>query len=283
MAHHGGRRPGTGRPKGSGLRSRSGGRDRTVGGRGVPRRIGRRRSRHGNRGAQFWMQIRRQTRRAILQQLPELAHSTSVRPMRVALYCRVSTSDQDCDRQVEDLTAFADRAGHEVVATFVETASGAGNSRPERKKVIELARRREIGAVLVTELSRWGRSTSDLVDTLDELHGWKVCVIAQTGLSFDLATPQGRLLRTLMAGLAEFERDLIRERVKSGMAVARIKGTKSGKPFGRQVGFRPTDGKVGRVLKMRGEGYSLRSIAKHLRMSTMTVQQILKRESAPAA
>jgi putative DNA-invertase from lambdoid prophage Rac len=86
-----------------------------------------------------------------------------------------------------------------------------------------------------------------------------------------------------MAGLAEFERDLIRERVKSGMAVARIKGTKSGKPFGRQVGFRPTDGKAARVLKMRGEGYSLRSIAKHLRMSTMTVQQILKRESAPAA
>jgi putative DNA-invertase from lambdoid prophage Rac len=203
--------------------------------------------------------------------------------MRVALYCRVSTSDQDCDRQVADLTAFAERAGHEVVATFVETASGADNSRPERKKVLELARRREIGAILVTELSRWGRSTVDLVSTLDELHAQGVSIIAQTGLSFDLATPSGKLLRTLMAGLAEFERDLIKERVRSGMAGAKVKGTRSGKTIGRQVGFRPTDGKVGRVLKMRPEGYSLRSIAKHLRMSTMTVQQIIKRQSVPAA
>jgi DNA invertase Pin-like site-specific DNA recombinase len=203
--------------------------------------------------------------------------------MRVALYCRVSTSDQTCDRQVQDLTEYAQRAGHQVVAVFVETASGADNSRPERKKVLELARGRKIDAILVTELSRWGRSTSDLVDTLDDLHGQGVSVLAQTGLSFDLATPSGKLLRTLMAGLAEFERDLIRERVKSGMAIAKIKGTRSGKTIGRQVGFRPTDGKVGRVLKMRGEGYSLRSIAKHLRMSTMTVQQVLKREAAPAA
>ena len=118
--------------------------------------------------------------------------------------------------------------------------------------------------------------------TLDELHAQGVSVLAQTGLSFDLATPSGKLLRTIMAGLAEFERDLIRERVKSGIAIAKINGTKSGKSIGRQVGFRPTDGKVDRVLKMRGEGYSLRSIAKHLRMSTGSVMLILKREAVAA-
>ena len=89
---------------------------------------------------------------------------------------------------------------------FKETASGADDDRPERKKVMALARAREIEAILVTELSRWGRSTQDLVQTLDDLHGWKVSVLAQNGLSFDLSTSTGKLMRTIMAGLAEFER-----------------------------------------------------------------------------
>jgi putative DNA-invertase from lambdoid prophage Rac len=90
-----------------------------------------------------------------------------------------------------------------------ETAFGAKNDRPERNKVMALARSRKVDAILVTELSRWGRSTQDLVQTLDDLHSWKVSVLAQTGLSFDLSTASGKLMRTIMAGLAEFERDLI--------------------------------------------------------------------------
>src|SRR6516162_8499361 len=81
-----------------------------------------------------------------------------------------------------------------------------------------LARNHEIDAILVTELSRWGRSTQDLVQTLDDLHSWKVSVLAQHGLTFDLSSSSGKLMRTIMAGLAEFERVLIRERVKSGLA-----------------------------------------------------------------
>ena len=104
----------------------------------------------------------------------------------VAIYCRVSTADQSCDRQERDLRAFAKRAGFEIVAVFKETASGAKNDRAERNKVMALARARKIDAILVTELSRWGRSTQDLVQTLDDLHGWKVSVLAQTGLSYDL-------------------------------------------------------------------------------------------------
>ena len=78
---------------------------------------------------------------------------------RAALYCRVSTADQSCARQERDLTAFAARAGYEVSGVFKETGSGAKLDRVERKKVMALAQRREIDAVLVTELSRWGRST----------------------------------------------------------------------------------------------------------------------------
>jgi len=129
---------------------------------------------------------------------------------------RVSTDDQCCERQERDLKAFARRSGHKIVAVFKETASGADDDRPERKKVMALARAREIEAILVTELSRWGRSTQDLVQILDDLHGWKVSVLAQNGLSFDLSTSTGKLMRTIMAGLAEFERDLIRDRVMCG-------------------------------------------------------------------
>ena len=77
---------------------------------------------------------------------------------RVAVYCRVSTDDQTCGRQERDLCAFATRAGHEV-------ASGAQNDRAERKKVMMLAQGRQIDAILVPELSRWGRSAQDLVQT----------------------------------------------------------------------------------------------------------------------
>ena len=146
---------------------------------------------------------------------------------QVAIYCRVSTDDQACERQEWDLRAFAKHAGHKIVAVFKETASGADNARPQRAKVLALARAHEIDAILVTELSRWGRSTQDLVQTLDDLHGWKVSILAQTGLSFDLSTASGKQMRTIMAGLAEFfERDLIRERVKSGLASARARGVK---------------------------------------------------------
>lgn len=143
---------------------------------------------------------------------------------QVAIYCRVSTDDQSCERQERDLRTFAKRASHKVVAVFKETASGADNARPARAKILAMARAREIDAILVTELSRWGRSTQDLVQTLDDLHGCKVSILAQTGLSFDLSTASGKLMRAIRAGLAEFERDLIRERVKSGLASARARG-----------------------------------------------------------
>ena len=97
-------------------------------------------------------------------------------------------------------------------AYFKETASSARNDRAKRQKVMALAQAREIDAILVTELSRKGRSTQDLVQTLDD-YSWKDSALAQTGLSFDLSTASGKLMRTIIAGLAEFERDLLRERV----------------------------------------------------------------------
>jgi putative DNA-invertase from lambdoid prophage Rac len=197
---------------------------------------------------------------------------------QVAIYCRVSTDDQSCERQERDLRAFAKRADHEIVAVFRETASGAKNDRAERKRVMALAQARKIDAILVTELSRWGRSTQDLVQTLDDLHSWKVSVLAQTGLSFDLSTSSGKLMRTIMAGLAEFERDLIRERVKSGLSAAKARGI----VLGRKVGQRPSDKKAKKVLQLHEEGLSYRLIGRNVGLSKNTVMDIIRRE-APAA
>ncbi|EKL1166444.1 recombinase family protein, partial [Klebsiella pneumoniae] len=105
---------------------------------------------------------------------------------RAAIYCRVSTADQSCERQEFDLRAFAGRAGYDVVGIFKETGSGTKLDRAERKKVLALAQSRQIDAILVTELSRWGRSTLDLLNTLRELENWKVSVIAMNGMAFDL-------------------------------------------------------------------------------------------------
>jgi DNA invertase Pin-like site-specific DNA recombinase len=137
-----------------------------------------------------------------------------------ALYCRVSTADQTCARQERDLKAFAGKAGYKIAGVWRETASGAKDDRAERKKILALVQAREIDVILVTELTRWGRSMLDLFHTLHDLQAWGISLVAQTGLQFDLRSAQGKLIASLMAALAEFERDLLRERVRSGIAAA---------------------------------------------------------------
>ncbi|RAX37840.1 recombinase family protein [Rhizobium tropici] len=194
---------------------------------------------------------------------------------RAAIYCRVSTADQSCERQERDLTAFADRAGYEVAAIFKETGSGAKLDRAERRKVMALAQSRKVNAILVTELSRWGRSTIDLLNTLRELESWKVSVIAMNGMTFDLSSPHGRMLATFLSGIAEFERDLISERVKSGLAAAKARG----KRLGRRPGARPKSDRLGpRVMASIAEGRSYRWIARDLGISKNTVADIAKRD-----
>ncbi|HZA29524.1 MAG TPA: recombinase family protein [Gammaproteobacteria bacterium] len=193
---------------------------------------------------------------------------------KVALYCRVSTADQSCERQERDLLAFAARAGQEVVGVWKETASGAKQDRLERQKVMALAQARSIEAIVVTELTRWGRSTIDLVHTLNDLQAWGVSLIAQTGLQFDLRTAQGKLVASLMSALAEFERDLLRERIRSGIAAAKARG----KQFGRHPGHRiKSDRLAPKVLQRVEKGGSYREIGKELNISKNTVGDIVKR------
>jgi DNA invertase Pin-like site-specific DNA recombinase len=193
---------------------------------------------------------------------------------KAALYCRVSTADQTCARQETDLRAFAKRRGCVIAGVWKETTSGTRDDRAHRKTVLALAQAGDIDVILVTELTRWGRSTLDLFHTLNDLQSWGVSLIAQTGLQFDLGTPQGKLIATMMAALAEFERDLLRERVRSGIASAQARGV----VFGRQPGQRvKADRLAPKVLALAAAGQSYREIGRRLAISKNTVLDIVKR------
>ena len=198
---------------------------------------------------------------------------------RAALYRRVSTADQSCERQERDLAAFAERAGYAVAGIFKETASGVRLDRAERKRVLALVQRREIDAVLVTELSRWGRSTTDLLATLKELEARRVSLVALNGMTFDLATPHGRMMATVLAGISAFERELTAERIRSGIAAAKARG----KRLGRQPGERPrSDHLAPKVLALVAQGRSHRLVAREVGLSKNTVASIVKRDRTAA-
>jgi len=161
-----------------------------------------------------------------------------------------------------------------VVGTYKETASGVKLDRAKRKHVLALAQRHEIDAVLVTELSRWGRSTTDLLATLKELEARRVSLVALNGMAFDLSTPHGRMMATVLAGLAEFERELIQERIRSGIAAAKARG----KRLGRQPGQRPKSDRLApKVLALVAPGRSYRLVGREVGLSKNTVADIVNR------
>jgi DNA invertase Pin-like site-specific DNA recombinase len=204
----------------------------------------------------------------------QLGQKMTAEMKRAVIYARVSTSDQSCERQIADLTDFAARAGYEVLDVHKETISGTKTNRQARNQIMALAQARKIDTILVTELSRWGRSTQDLLDTLNQLAGWKVSVVAMSGMTFELDSPHGRMMATMLAGIAQFERDLMSERIKSGLAAAKARGKK----LGRQPGQRPKSDRLApKVMMLIEEGRSYRWIARDLGISKNTVLAIAKR------
>ena len=126
----------------------------------------------------------------------------------------------------------------------------------------------------------WGRSTTDLLVTLKELETRRVSLVALNGMAFDLTTPHGRMMATLLAGIAEFERELTQERIRSGIAAAKARG----KRLGRQPGQRPKSDRLApKVLALVAQGRSYRLIGREVGLSKNTVAEIIKRNRAASA
>lgn len=193
--------------------------------------------------------------------------------MKAALYARVSTSDkgQDPDLQLRELRRYAGARGWEIAGEYVDVGqSGAKDRRPELDRLVDDTRKRRIDLILVWKLDRFGRSLKHLVNSLGELDALGVGFVSFSE-SLDLTTPSGRLMFHLLGAFAQFERDLIRERVKAGISNARSKG----KRHGRRSVF--AEARLQDLVDMRSRGMSIRAISEALGASTGCVHQTLQK------
>jgi len=187
--------------------------------------------------------------------------------LRAGLYARVSTHDQQTlPMQNRVMREYAARRGWTITMQMKEVGSGA-SERQMREKLIEAARRRELDVVLVWRLDRWGRSVTDLLATLQDLEHLGVGFVSLTE-ALDRTTPAGRAMAAMLAVFAEFKREVLRERVRAGLAHAR----QNGKTLGRllTVGL-----KADRIQKLHRSGISKSQIARQLSIGRISVRRIL--------
>src|SRR5690348_11064921 len=184
--------------------------------------------------------------------------------MRTAIYARVSTQDQTCESQLRELREYAARRGWSIVCEYVDTGwSGAKASRPQLDRLMKDAAQRKFDCVLVWKIDRFGRSVLHLNQQLAALNSYGVRFIATSqSLDTDQSNPTSRLLLQILASVAEFEREMIRERTLAGLRVARANGKHVGRP--RRV-FRRDE-----LVQLREDGHSWRSIAVRLGIPVMT-------------
>ena len=187
---------------------------------------------------------------------------------RAGLYARVSTHDQQTlSLQIRAMREYAAKRGWEIAVQIKEVGSGAAE-RELREKLMAAARRREIDAVVVWRLDRWGRSLADLVTTLQELAKLSVGFVSLTE-ALDLTTPTGRAMAGLLSVFAQFENEILRERIRVGIAEARLQGKHLGRPV--------TVGKMGgQIRKLHRAGVSKAEIARRLGIGRTSVRRILK-------
>jgi putative DNA-invertase from lambdoid prophage Rac len=191
-----------------------------------------------------------------------------VSPMRVALYARVSTHDQQTlAMQMDAMREFAIRRGWIVTDAIEEIGSGAKDNRPKRQELLKAARQRKLEVILVWKLDRWGCSLVDLMTTLHELTALGVGFVSLTE-ALDLTTPTGRAFAGFLAVFAEFERDLIRERIKAGITDDRKRGKAHGRP-------RAKANDAAQIRALAQQGFSQAAMARHLGLWRTSVRRVL--------
>lgn len=187
--------------------------------------------------------------------------------MNAAIYARVSTTDQHNEIQVRELTEYVERRGWNLVGVYQDKMSGAKAKRPGLDAMIADARLHRFGVVLVLKLDRFGRSLMNCVAGIQELASMDIRFIAVSqGLDTDQSNPTSRLLLHILASVAEFERELICERVRAGVKNAKRNGTMLGRP--KRIVRRDL------IVERRDAGLSWRAIANEFRIAQATVRFI---------
>ena len=186
---------------------------------------------------------------------------------RAGIYARVSTLEQKTlPMQLAKMKKYVKDRGWTVTVQVDDIGSGA-QERPKREEILRAARRRELDAVVVWKLDRWGRSLVDLVTTLKELSELGVGFVSLTE-ALDLTTPTGRAMTGLLAVFAEFERELLRERVKAGIAQARSQGGRHGRPKTAAL-------QLDQIKELRIQGLNHSQIARKLNIGRTSVRRLL--------
>ncbi len=190
--------------------------------------------------------------------------------MNTALYVRVSTDDQTTASQEHELRAYCGRRGWQEVQLYSDQISGAKFIRPGLDALMVAVRAGKIERVIVFKLDRLGRSLPHLALILDELQRHSVALIATSqGIDTSHSNPVGRLQLNVLIAVAEFEREIIRERVNAGLAAARSRGVK--------LGRRATHGRTSAEVKaLQARGLGVRAIARELKMPASSVWVMLR-------
>lgn len=196
------------------------------------------------------------------------------RPLRAALYARVSTDRQSTENQLSELRQAAERLGWDVVEEFVDRGISGAKGRKDRPKLDALLKgvaRKDFDVVASWSVDRLGRSLIDLVNMLQELHSTGVDLyLHQQGIN--TTTPAGKALFGMMGVFAEFERGMIQERVRAGLARAKKSGTKSGNPIGRPAVPAAIEN---RIRELRAKGLGMLKIATQAGCGVSVVQRVL--------
>jgi DNA invertase Pin-like site-specific DNA recombinase len=191
------------------------------------------------------------------------------RPIRVALYARVSTSDQKADLQLDGLHKMAEQRGWDIAGEFVDLGvSGSKDRRPELDRLLKDAHRGKFKVLAIWKLDRLARSVRHLVLLADELRALGIDLVSVED-TIDTTTPSGRFLFHILGAVAELERELIRERTVAGLAAARRRGVR--------LGRKPVRFDLDKAVQLRGEGLSYDRVAAAVGVSAGTIHAALKR------
>ncbi len=186
--------------------------------------------------------------------------------MRVGLYIRTSTVEQNSELQHRELTGYAAARGWTIQQVYEDRASGSKGDRPEYLKLRADARQRKVDIVLVWRLDRWARSLKEVVLSLEEFNQIGVKFVSLKD-NLDLTTATGILMLQIIAAFGEFERNIIKQRVSAGMLNAKAKGVKIG---------RPRHGKEAEVRRLHGSGLSYSKIAERTGLSKAAISRALR-------